>query len=209
MRYYSTKGDKGTTSFGHGRQASKAGSEVEYVGALDEAQAALGFAAVEARLQEVKWSVAAAETKSANTNNKQLALDFRVRSALLRDICTCLKNIQRTVFESGLIVMDTASEELIQNWSWVTQTTKIENLCEDFAPQQTLKGFVLPGGSELAARIELARVALRRLERAFCQFSTEGASDVDTLAFYNRLSSLAFILARRSNEILEVSETTL
>ena len=59
-----------------------------------------------------------------------------------------------------------------------------------------LKSFVLPGGSERAARLFLARAVCRRAERAVL-----AVSDVNPLAavYLNRLSDLLFVLARAAN----------
>ena len=62
-----------------------------------------------------------------------------------------------------------------------------------------LKSFVLPGGSELAARLHVARAVCRRAERD----ALEAAEEVDlnplALVYLNRLSDLLFILARTAN----------
>jgi cob(I)alamin adenosyltransferase len=59
-----------------------------------------------------------------------------------------------------------------------------------------LKSFVLPGGSERAARLFLARAVCRRAERAAL-----AVSDTNPLAaiYLNRLSDLLFVLARAAN----------
>ena len=59
-----------------------------------------------------------------------------------------------------------------------------------------LKSFVLPGGSERAGRLFLARAVCRRAERAVL-----AVSDTNPLAavYLNRLSDLLFVLARAAN----------
>jgi cob(I)alamin adenosyltransferase len=59
-----------------------------------------------------------------------------------------------------------------------------------------LKSFVLPGGSERAARLFLARAVCRRAERAVL-----AVPDTNPLAavYVNRLSDLLFVLARAAN----------
>jgi cob(I)alamin adenosyltransferase len=59
-----------------------------------------------------------------------------------------------------------------------------------------LKSFVLPGGSERAARLFLARAVCRRAERAVLS-----VPDTNPLAavYLNRLSDLLFVLARAAN----------
>src|SRR3954471_22313168 len=59
-----------------------------------------------------------------------------------------------------------------------------------------LKSFVLPGGSERAARLFLARAVCRRAERAVLE-----VPDANPLAavYLNRLSDLLFVLGRAAN----------
>jgi cob(I)alamin adenosyltransferase len=59
-----------------------------------------------------------------------------------------------------------------------------------------LRSFVLPGGSERAARLFVARGVCRRAER-----TVRAVSDVNPLAavYLNRLSDLLFVLARAAN----------
>ena len=66
-----------------------------------------------------------------------------------------------------------------------------------------LKSFVLPGGSERAAQLFLARAVCRRAERA-----TLAVSDTSPLAavYLNRLSDLLFVLARAANAEAGVDE---
>jgi cob(I)alamin adenosyltransferase len=60
-----------------------------------------------------------------------------------------------------------------------------------------LKSFVLPGGSERAAKLFLARAVCRRAERAVL-----AVPDTNPLAavYLNRLSDLLFVLARGAND---------
>ena len=59
-----------------------------------------------------------------------------------------------------------------------------------------LRSFVLPGGSERASRLFVARAVCRRAERAVL-----AVPDVNPLAavYLNRLSDLLFVLARAAN----------
>jgi cob(I)alamin adenosyltransferase len=61
---------------------------------------------------------------------------------------------------------------------------------------EPLKSFVLPGGSELAARLFIARAVCRRAERAVLR--VEAASPL-VAVYLNRLSDLLFILGRAAN----------
>ena len=76
----------------------------------------------------------------------------------------------------------------------------LEQLCDDFnADLPELRSFVLPGGTEVSARLHVARTICRRAERDVLL----GAQEVDlnplVLRYLNRLSDLLFILARAAN----------
>jgi cob(I)alamin adenosyltransferase len=65
-----------------------------------------------------------------------------------------------------------------------------------------LRSFVLPGGTETAARLHLARTICRRAERAMVAL-LEGEADAfepELLVYVNRLSDLLFVMARAANQ---------
>jgi len=65
---------------------------------------------------------------------------------------------------------------------------------------QELTSFILPGGSETAARCHMARVLCRRAERALWRLHAEEPLSSALLAYMNRLSDFLFILARHLND---------
>ena len=73
---------------------------------------------------------------------------------------------------------------------------RIDALNETLEP---LKSFILPGGSEAAARVHLARAAVRRAERAMVALAQAEPVNPAALAFVNRLSDYLFVLARAVN----------
>ena len=76
----------------------------------------------------------------------------------------------------------------------------LERDCDRFnAELPELKSFVLPGGSEAAARLHVARTVCRRAEREALATSHEVAINPLVLVYLNRLSDLLFILARAAN----------
>jgi cob(I)alamin adenosyltransferase len=77
------------------------------------------------------------------------------------------------------------------------QVDRLEELCDRFNEElPMLKSFVLPGGTENAARLHLARTVCRRAELAALHVSPANPL---SLAYLNRLSDLLFILARTAN----------
>jgi cob(I)alamin adenosyltransferase len=59
-----------------------------------------------------------------------------------------------------------------------------------------LKDFILPGGSESAARCHLARTIARRAERRVVALAREEDVNECSVRYLNRLSDLLFVLAR-------------
>jgi cob(I)alamin adenosyltransferase len=61
-----------------------------------------------------------------------------------------------------------------------------------------LRSFVLPGGTEAAARLHVARTVCRRAERVALAAAASETVDPLALTYLNRLSDLLFVLAREA-----------
>jgi cob(I)alamin adenosyltransferase len=60
---------------------------------------------------------------------------------------------------------------------------------------------VIPGGTELSARLDVARAAVRRAERRVAELGDEGELADDTvLRYLNRLSDAVYAMARFADE---------
>lgn len=112
------------------------------------------------------------------------ALDDSIRS--------CLTRTQHELFDLGgelcmpgyTLVPEICVDQLEED---------LDQFNEDLPP---LKDFILPGGSESAARCHLARTVCRRAERAMVSLSkVEDVNEV-SLRYLNRLSDLLFVIAR-------------
>ena len=62
-----------------------------------------------------------------------------------------------------------------------------------------LTSFILPGGSEAAARVHVARASVRRAERAMTALAASDPVNPAALTYINRLSDYLFVLARAVN----------
>lgn len=69
-----------------------------------------------------------------------------------------------------------------------------------------LHQFILPGGSETAARLHVARTVCRRAERAAVELSATAPVPPIILAYLNRLGDWLFVYARRANQLLGVAD---
>jgi cob(I)alamin adenosyltransferase len=80
------------------------------------------------------------------------------------------------------------------------QISALEQDCDRFnAELPDLTSFVLPGGSEVAARLHVARAVCRRAEREALEAAEQMEINQLALVYLNRLSDLLFILARTAN----------
>ena len=112
-----------------------------------------------------------------------------------------LERIQNELFDLGadlcVPLEDTRRERLRVAQA---QVDALEELCdrvnERLAP---LRSFVLPGGTEAAARLHVARTVCRRAERAAVALAGTAGVNPLAVAYLNRLSDLLFILARAAN----------
>jgi cob(I)alamin adenosyltransferase len=116
------------------------------------------------------------------------------------DLLTVLERVQNELFDLGadLSVPFAGPDERLR----VTQPMidRLEALCDEHnATLPELKSFVLPGGTEAAARVHVARAVCRRAELAALEAATVERVNPLAVVYLNRLSDLLFILARAAN----------
>jgi len=110
-----------------------------------------------------------------------------------------LERIQNDLFDVGadLSVPFGVTDRLRVDQDGVA---RLEQLCDDFnADLPDLKSFVLPGGTEAAARLHVARTICRRAERDAIVANEESGVNPLVLVYLNRLSDFLFIAARTAN----------
>lgn len=85
----------------------------------------------------------------------------------------------------------------------------LENAIDELEEElETLKNFVLPGGSRAGATLHVARTICRRAERkAVTCYKKDNISD-NCIKFLNRLSDFFFVIARYENKQAGVREET-
>ncbi len=122
------------------------------------------------------------------------------------EIAGPLRRIQNELFDVGA---DLSVPFSVEDRLRVTQAMidGLEQDCDRFnAPLPDLRSFVLPGGSEAAATLHVARTVCRRAERESLVAHDEHELDPLVPVYLNRLSDLLFILARTANAIAGVDE---
>ena len=169
MKIYTRKGDDGTTSLWYGGRVDKHDARTEAYGSLDEATSALGIA-------------------------RALASDDQLASDLLR--------LQSDLFVAGA-ELATAPEARGRLEAGVSRLEAdmvawLEQAIDHYMAQVDLPPkFVIPGGTQLSAQLDLARAVLRRAERRIVALArAEDLGDSVVLEFVNRASDLLFAMAR-------------
>jgi cob(I)alamin adenosyltransferase len=174
VKIYTRKGDDGTTGLWYGGRVEKSGLRPEAYGAVDEAAAALGLA------------------RAAAGADPELHEDILA--------------LQRELFVAGaeLATAPEAADRLEEGVSHVTEdmVDRLEDIIDRYMERVDLPPkFVIPGGGELSARLDLARTALRRAERRVVDVKLAGElADETVLRYLNRASDVLFALARYADE---------
>jgi cob(I)alamin adenosyltransferase len=111
-----------------------------------------------------------------------------------------LEQVQNDLFDLGAdlsVPLEDTRERLRVTTG---QVERLEELCDLVNERlEPLKSFILPGGTEAAARLHVARSVCRRAERLAVELAGKASVNPAALAYLNRLSDLLFILARAAN----------
>jgi cob(I)alamin adenosyltransferase len=110
-----------------------------------------------------------------------------------------LERIQNELFDVGA---DLSVPFGVTDRLRITQGSvdRLEELCDELnADLPELKSFVLPGGTEAATRLHVARTTCRRAERDAIVANEENGINPLVLTYLNRLSDFLFIAARTAN----------
>ena len=113
-------------------------------------------------------------------------------SGMSDDARACLTRTQHELFDLG-------GELCMPGYTLVPAScidqleTDLDCFNKDLPP---LKDFILPGGSESAARCHLARTVCRRAERLMVSLAKVEDINEVSMRYLNRLSDLLFVLAR-------------
>ncbi len=131
-----------------------------------------------------------------------------VARALLKDpkLIQILKNVQEDLFVLG---GDLASELVNAKVPRIgkKELQRLESATDELnSGLDTLRRFILPGGSLPGAELHVARAVCRRAERRIVSLSKSESINPDVIPYINRLSSLLFVLARAVNKKQRVPE---
>ncbi len=168
-RIYTRTGDDGSTGLVDGSRLAKHDARIEAIGAVDEANSVIGWAALALGAEN------AIELRTIQNDLFDLGADlatpgddFAPSPAVLRMVPAQVGRLE----------------------------ARIDALT---AALPALSSFILPGGNEAAARVHVARAGARRAERAMVALATEAPVNPQAMAYINRLSDYLFMLARAVN----------
>jgi cob(I)alamin adenosyltransferase len=169
VKIYTRKGDDGSTGLWYGGRVAKSGGRPEAYGAVDEACSALGICR------------AASEDAELTGDILRLQNELFVAGAELATAPKAAERLQDGVSKVTADMVD-ALEDVIDRY--------MERV--DLPPK-----FVIPGGTELSARLDVARAAVRRAERRVVDLKLAGDLPDDTvLRYLNRASDAVYAMAR-------------
>ena len=123
----------------------------------------------------------------------------------LRDIEPILHSVQNLLFDLGSELASPGDERFVMPDTGIVGKLEAE-IDRMTAELPELHNFILPGGSELAARIHVARAVCRRAERALIQLSSHADVRAESKMFLNRLADYLFVAARTANCIRNVKD---
>jgi cob(I)alamin adenosyltransferase len=180
-KFYTGTGDKGKVIIGKQKLAKNA-PLFEMLGQMDEVNAWIGLARV--RLQR--------------RVGRKRRTPKRRRAPL--SLGTFLENIQELMFVAQADVAARGLEyprKIVIGLEHVKYLEEVIGYVDNILPPIT--SFVIPGGTERAAILDLARTRARTLERFAVGALGKRPETADMLQFLNRLSSVLFALARYEN----------
>lgn len=171
-RIYTRTGDDGTTGLADGSRRPKDDLRLECYGTIDELNSVMGSCVVHAR---------------------------RAGDARGDELAALLEGLQHDLFDLGADLATPGTGEGLRITP--AQVTAVETHIDRHNAQlRPLDSFVLPGGTELACSLHLARTICRRAERVVVELARHEELNASVLPFINRLSDLLFVVSRVAND---------
>jgi cob(I)alamin adenosyltransferase len=170
-KIYTKTGDDGTTGLVRGPRRMKYDLRVECFGTIDEANSFLGMA--------------------------------RLSTGSMPKLDRLLARVQNDLFDLGSDLATPGADPEGVNSLRITaaQTDWLEQQIDQYNEGlKPLTSFVLPGGTQLAATLHIARTVVRRAERLVVELiGKEPDINANAMIYLNRLSDLLFVMARVAN----------
>lgn len=174
MKLYTRTGDDGSTGLFSGARVQKDHPRIEAYGCVDELNSVLGL-------------VATACDQAHPFERRAHELVVQIQSRLF-DLGADLATPEGARQQSKIARID--AQDVAQAEAWIDEVD---------GGNPPIRAFVLPGGTELAAHLHVARTVARRAERAIVTLMASEPVGEPLLRYVNRLSDLFFAMARRAN----------
>ncbi len=181
MKLYTRTGDDGTTGLFSGTRVSKDHPRIEAYGTVDELNSWLGMVA--------------SACDPARAFEKRLATIVGEIQSRLFDIGADLATPEGAAQESR--IMRISDEHVSESELWIDEVE---------AGNAPMKHFVMPGGTEVASRLHVARTVCRRAERLMVSLNHSEPVTPAAIRYVNRISDLLFAAARRVNREAGVAD---
>ena len=197
MKLYTRRGDGGTTDLFGGRRVAKDDLRVEAYGSVDELNSFIGLALCGCRAESEMLAGVLSQTQNR-----------------LFDLGAELASPDAPVAQAGAPADNSAgtgkspegpspaSSRGVVHRVAPKQIEELEDQIDaacSLLPE--LRQFILPGGSELSARLHVARCVCRRAERLCVALAAREPLNPNVVIYLNRLSDLLFAMARVANLI--------
>ncbi len=174
---YTGKGDNGTTKLfdcPQGIRLSKGSFVFEVLGTLDELNSSLGYAKALSKKSNPYFYM----------ENEKIPYE------------KIIDNLQQNVFS---IQAEIGGSDIHLNKKHIIYLEKVISEVETILPP--IKSFIVPGGGECGAYLDVVRTVARRAERhvVLLQEKEERVIHNESIIFLNRLSSVLYALARLAN----------
>ncbi|MBD5805828.1 cob(I)yrinic acid a,c-diamide adenosyltransferase [Limosilactobacillus walteri] len=178
MRIYTKNGDQGQTRIIGKKILYKSDARVEAYGEVDELNSWIGY------------------TRSLIGNQTN-------------ELSAELEEIQQLLFDCGHDLATPKNDERHPfKFDKAKPTTWLEERIDTYTEKvPTVKKFILPGGTQLASSLHVARTITRRAERRIVLLMQKEEINVDVLTFINRLSDYFFAVARYANYLEQQQDT--
>ncbi|RIL05621.1 MAG: cob(I)yrinic acid a,c-diamide adenosyltransferase [Proteobacteria bacterium] len=167
-KIYTRSGDDGQTGLVGGSRISKDSLKIQTVGDMDELNCWIGAVRAEAE----RHNIPALTDKLGIVQNDLFDIGAELATPAGQDT-------------AGLPLIPADRESSMEAW-----------IDELVAGLPELRSFILPGGSELLARLHLARAVCRRAERNLVALASKEEVRRAVTIYLNRLSDLLFAMAR-------------
>jgi cob(I)alamin adenosyltransferase len=181
MKLYTRTGDDGTTGLFGGGRVSKDHPRIEAYGTVDELNACIGLAA--------------SACNPTKPYERRLLEIFAPIQSRLFDIGADLATPEDSKGSAKIQRIDEGFVAEIESW-----IDEVDGL------NPPIRTFVMPGGTELASRLHLARTVCRRAERLMIRLAHGEPVSEGAIHWINRLSDLLFAMARQANHASGVAD---